>query len=35
MTQEIRALLEKSAALAYATKEFALFREIRRALDAG
>ena len=35
MTKEIRALLEKSAALAYATKDFDLFREIRRALDAG
>lgn len=35
MTQEIRALLEKSAALAYATKDFDIFREIRRDLDAG
>lgn len=34
MTKEIRALLEKSAALAYATKDFDLFREIRRALDS-
>ncbi len=35
MTAEIRALLEKAAAPAYATKDFDLFREIRRALDAG
>lgn len=35
MTREIRALLERSAALSYATKDFDLFREIRRALDAG
>lgn len=34
MTKEIRALLEKAAALAYATKDFDLFREIRRTLDA-
>ena len=35
MSAEVRALLERAAQTAYAAKDFALFREIRRALDAG
>lgn len=34
MSSEVRALLERAAQTAYAAKDFALFRDIRRALDS-